>query len=646
MEKDNRILASVALFSELFDRNRDVYHLVGEFVKSAVITERAWQFSIDDANRFLTEQFDFYLPKAVITKVLRGRLKADGFIGSGKGETYNVANPTSWSSENFTAEFDRLKANYAEIQQKLLDYSASFDGSQIKTHDEVVEGFYHFLLGDSVSEASARLYSAFIVENSSDREFTERLNLIREGLVIYSAVISAQEPNEQGVWRSDLIVVLDTELLLTMGGFNGPVFEQFFKDFHDLVKEINLANAKRNKSARIKLRFLEEGQNEIERIFERAEKVIAGRDNYSVPTTALRTIINGCSSPSDVLAKKARFYRRLDVEGIKLIEPARTHERIPFNVESQDLLAALMGEAGKYGVFTEDDIVSRLEQFTVINRLRGGVSSSQFELSGAILLTGDRLTRILANDRRVKFQLKDAPFAIDIDYITNRLWFNLNKGFRDQTSLPKSFDLVTKAQTVLAGQLRAAVNSRYAQYQDQYQSGEMDREEALLIFAEIRAKEVDPRRIDEESLDDVLELINDPRLDERIERLQKITQVAQNVPTLEFTLRSLKFENLLLRNRTYKSILKFVSTAMMFLLYASPVYAAFLAYGLVRLLQSESDTPLALIGAFLGFLLPLFPLWKKRHWLVAGISKLTSRAYRKNLNRKRGKIHDELRLLR
>ncbi|MBK8466786.1 MAG: hypothetical protein IPL32_13230 [Chloracidobacterium sp.] len=646
MDKDNRILASVALFSELFDRNQDVYHLVGEFIKSALISNRAWEFTLDEANHYLRDNFDFYLPKAVISKVLRLRLKAAGFVQALGKDHYKVTDPSTCSTNSLDDEFERLKQTYDSICGKLIEYSKAFTSTEHRTGDEVGDQFYHFLLGDSVPEDLSRLYSAFIVEFSSEDEFREHLNLIREGLVIYSALISAQEPNEQGIWRTDLKVVLDTELLLTMGGFNGPVYQQFFDDFYSLVKEVNNANASRGKKARISLHYLEEGKNQIEGIFARAEATVGGRDAISAhSTTAHRTIINGCSTPSDVLEKKARFYRRLEIEGIREIESSRVYERIPFNVEDSSLLKALSSDAARVGSgYSQDEIAARLEQFTIINHLRGGVSSSQFEMSNAILLTGDRLTRFLGNDPRVKFNIKDSPFAIDIDYITNRLWFNLNKGFRDKTSLPMSFDMVTRAQSVLGAQLRVAVNARYSKYKGLYDSGRIDRDEALIIFSEIRAKEIDPRTITEASLQDVLEFISDEHLDEKVVQVKQLETIAQNVPTLEYRLKSQQFENFLLMHRNFKSLLRVIAGILFFFIYSSPIYIGIFIFLLVRALQSEIDSRLAVVATFISFLIPLFPLWAKRHQIRSAISRGICRRYRSYLLAKLGRRRLQLKL--
>lgn len=185
MANDNRILASVALFSELYDQSQDVYHLVGEFLKSVVIAERTWDFAAADLLPHLKKHFDFKLPLAVVRNVLRTRLKKEGFcIPQGK-DIYRVINPARWSADELNSEFLRLKASYDSIFEKLVAYSRAFTtGGQGLDESDLKRGFSRYLLGDSVNEEIARISSAFIVEFGSDDQVVRDSNLIREGLVI------------------------------------------------------------------------------------------------------------------------------------------------------------------------------------------------------------------------------------------------------------------------------------------------------------------------------------------------------------------------------------------------------------------------------------------------------------------------------
>lgn len=647
----NRIFASVALFSELYDRNKDVYHLVGEFIKSAVITEKLSVFKPSEVADLLTKRFDFKLPVAVLRTVLKSRLKREGFCKSDGYDGFSIINPEKWSADQLDVEFERLRQNYEEILENLAQYTHnSITGGEHVDAAQLKEAFYKFLIGDAVGEEYSRICSAFIVENSSDSALTDSVNLIREGLVIYSGIASAQELNELGTWKNDLVIVLDTELLLDFGGFNGETYQEIFSDFHSLVNEVNLANNSKKIKARISLAYLEESAAEVDRIFTKAENVLAGRDSVQLTTTAYRNIIENCKTGSDVVSKRVIFFNRLKNEGIRQIDRLPLNETIPFNIGSQELLEQLPvytkhGRGGR--TYSEDEIVDRLRQFTTVNKLRSGVSASRFEGCGAVLLTRDWLTKNLSGNHNAKIHPSDYPFAIDIDHVVNRLWFNLNKGFHDKTILPKSFDAVTRAQIVLESQLRSAVFRRYSEILEKKENGLIAENDALLIFAEMRSKEIEAKEIDETALDEILEFITDGDVAAKIEELNefkgKAAQLSSVQSELEETNRQLasarsharrlateKFSRLRRRNANSRRWVNRASFAIVVLI---PVLLGAMIYLLVNALSSDSDTRLDFVLGIVGFVALLIPLLGYRKTVHRWTRRIINNAYRKRKNK-------------
>jgi hypothetical protein len=643
MTENNRILASVALFSELYDKNQDVYHLVGEFIKSVIISEKVSEFNADEANRLLREHFDFDLPPAVVRTVLRKRLKSEGFCRS-VGNGYRVVDSGQIPADTLREEFEKLKSNYEEIIRLFIEHTHNnLTGGDSADEIELTRSFYSFLLGDPVREEHARFCSAFIVDHRFDEVITDGVNLIREGLVVYSGVMSAQGLNELGSWRSNLTVVLDTELLLDMHGLNGETHGQIFADFHNLVKEVNNSNQSKGIKARINLKYFHESGEEIDRIFAKAENVVAGREKVQVATRALQAIMDGCASASDVLTRKVLFFNRLETENIRAIDERSVIETMQFNVESKELLVSIPSEIRQRREFDEKDFVARFRQFTVINSLRGGISSTQIETCGALLLTRDRLTRSLASNPKVRINPKDFPFAIDIDFVINRLWFNLNKGFRDKSALPKSFDMVSRAQIVLASQMRSAIARRYAEIIEKKDNGELRQEDFAVVFAEIRSREIEPERIDENVLDEILDFIADERdVASKIQELKSVKEQANETTKLRAELvekstdldRALaaqrrlaieKFQRLRRRNSRSRKIVNIVSIAVLLLL---SLGAGLIVYISVKWIQADSDTPLSIILGILGVGLSLIPLIKNKQALSSFVKRKVNFVYR------------------
>lgn len=69
--KDSKLFASVSLFKELYDNNKDIYDVIAEFIKAAVILEGKNYFNSMDILQSFEKLFDFKIPEAVIKTTLK-----------------------------------------------------------------------------------------------------------------------------------------------------------------------------------------------------------------------------------------------------------------------------------------------------------------------------------------------------------------------------------------------------------------------------------------------------------------------------------------------------------------------------------------------------------------------------------------------
>lgn len=63
----------------------------------------------------------------------------------------------------------------------------------------------------------------------------------------------------------------------------------------------------------------------------------------------------------------------------------------------------------------------------------------------------------------MKINDEDFAFCKEMDFLTTKFWFHLNKGFAKNQKLPKTFDLINKAKIVISSHL---VNSVLEKYDD------------------------------------------------------------------------------------------------------------------------------------------------------------------------------------
>ena len=528
---ENNLIASVALFSELYNTEKytNVTDILAEFIKGVVVQENKWTINSTELTFLLEKIYDFKIPESVVRTTVRNRLKdlvisKDGhyiFDTSIKGD-FDVLN----------SEFQSIQKHQNHIIEHLILFIEEKEKKTISEEERVIiiENLNKYLLDNGVTDKYSKYISAFVIKNQAEKSFTDNLNLIREGVILYQGIKFTADINELGKWNSELSIFLSTEHLFNSLGYNGLLFKQIFDDFYNLVREINTSGKTKNGDKLVNLYYLEETRDEVNYFFQTAVNILKGTMHLDTSKTAMKTIVEGCSNPSDIIAKKVKFESDLKSKGIYLKEFKNSIYDYPeFVVEDEKILEQLKKESeskGKY--FDENSCRQFFKIFTKINYFRGGESKFNFEKIGHIFLTGNRFALFLAHQSKVKFEADDIPFAKDIDYITNKFWFKLKKGFSDKSSLPKSFDIVTKAQIILSSQLNQSVYQEYKKIQDQVKKGTLTTEDAIKISYELREKPNKPEEILIENIDNSLEFLNnDTYFEDLFREKEKKEQVFQ-----------------------------------------------------------------------------------------------------------------------
>ncbi|MES2777561.1 MAG: hypothetical protein V4722_25505 [Bacteroidota bacterium] len=509
--KENNLLASVALFSELYnnDKYSSIADIIAEFIKGAVVSENKWNLNSTELTHLLEKVYEFKIPESVVRTTVRNRLK--GIVTSAHGH-YIFDN-------KIAADFEKINEGYnsiLKIQQNIVEGLVSF----IKTKEKdpitesdknlIIENFNKYLLDNGVSEKYSKLISVFVIKNQSNQVFTDNLNLIREGMILYQGIRYTADINELGKWNTELTIFLSTEHLFNSLGFNGILYQQIFDDFYKLVSEINLANKNKYGEKLIQLKYLEETKDEADSFFQSAELIHKGAYALDPSKPAMKSILEGCRNLSDVRSKKVRFELDLKQKGITLQEFNQSiYNYTEFVVEDENVLSHLKNEATKKGRHFDENLCRQFFRiFTKINYFRGRESKSKFEKIGHIFITGNRFALYLAHQSKVKFLDDDIPFAKDIDYITNKFWFKLKKGFSEKQGLPKSFSVITKAQLVLSSQLNQTIFQEYNKLQRQFKEGVLTKEEAIERSYELREKPSKPEDITVDNIDASLDFLD------------------------------------------------------------------------------------------------------------------------------------------
>ncbi|MEI7475659.1 MAG: hypothetical protein WCK67_12860 [bacterium] len=562
--KESNLLASVALFSALYNNENftNISDILAEFIKGAVISEKKWTVNSNELTNLLEKVYEFKIPESVVRTTVRNRLKITPTIHG-----HYVFN------SSIEKEFISLNENYesiVQVQSEILEALISFIDSKVNTpltpeeKDAAIQNFKSFIIDNGSSEKYSKLISAFLIKNREDTNFTQNLNLIREGVILYQGIRYTADLNELGRWNTDLKIFLSTEHLFNALGYNGSLFQQIFDDFYELVKQINTNTKNKHGEKIVELKYFQETKDQVDAFFKTAEYILKGTSTLDPSKTAMKKILEDCKTLSDIKAKRIKFDLELKRKGIFYQEFSQSIYTYPeYLVEDNNLIDTLKQEAyGNQKLFDENLCRQFLQIFTKINYYRGGLSKTKFENIGTIFITGNRFALYLAHQTKVKFKEEDIPFAKDIDYITSKFWFKLKKGFGDKQLIPKSLDVICKAQIILSSQLNQTVYKEFNKLQQQFRGGELTKEEALERSYVLREKSVLPEDLNPETLDTTLDFLNKDEFFEDYyrEKVKKDLDLKQALHERDELKRELDFRILKEENELYqKALAKFNS---------------------------------------------------------------------------------------
>ena len=619
--KDMRLLASAALFRELYDNDNDIYDVISEFIRASIILNAKWTFNATECAQGLKSTFGFDIPSAVLKTCLKNRLKKTGEINISHS-VYTVTEKLD-RGKSIQTDFDLTKNEYEDIASQLVEHVAKT--STIKVNNERLKScFNDYLLDEHVSNEYKDVISHFLLANAETVEFKKKLNSIEEGLILYEGIKYSSELSSLGQWRGDLVVFLDTEHLFSATGLNGILFKKVFDDFYSLVQEVNHS---KHKGGSIRLRYFQETHEEVDAFFFAAEKIVEQHKMVDPSKTAMREIVNGCSSKSEVVAKKAEFLdnlRKLKIEkeGLK-----NYYDNPEYNMESGQIIEQLIA---KFNHKPEADRYSDiLKKFTKINCLREGRNNVGIEMISAMFMTENRLIQAVAFSDIIHDGNGSIPFATNIEFLTERLWFKLNKGFGHSQNMPISFDVITKAKLVLASQVNNAVAETYKELKSKHEQGKINEKETALLIAELRSKPSKPEEFSIEMIDESLDFLHESFVEKVLQEKSLLEEKSEQGEQAMFKLKEMEYAARAARNAPYKHVAqRQFYLSMVFIYIFLPIFFVMI----VMKTYSSNDTNLSLlfgIVTVIGVVTQCFKFEKIKCYLWG----LSTKYYKRVLNK-------------
>ena len=508
--ENSKCLASLAVFRELYDNQKDVYGVISEFLKEIISSENKYQFGLTEITLVLNESYDFKIPEVVV-KTSLSRLP---FLSKSNG-VYSVNKPIDQiRNKEFQEKQNKIYNNNNNVVNRLFTYIESQKKVTLSEAEKeiIVKSLCSFMLDESTVQEYSEYIGAFIVQCKSEDALLAQLDTIKEGVVLYTGLKYNSNLNDLGTWNTQITIFIETEILFHFAGYNGELFKILFNDFFRFVKEINSQSINKDGKKKIHLKYFSEVKNEIERFFKKAEFIINGEDTLNPSKTAMASIVNGCKTPSDIIEKKALFYDLLKTNGITEdtyteYYSAKNHK---FNIEDQSIIESLQSS-----IVTDYDIRENLKFLNYVNILRQGASDRNFENIGYILLSGNATTIQLAWHDLIKPN-GNVPLATTLTFLTNKLWFKLGKGF-GKNNYPKTFDIITKAQIVLSTQVNDSISYKYDSLQEKLKKGELNEKQALATIVELRRESKKPEDIKADDLSDILDTISENNIEKYVQ---------------------------------------------------------------------------------------------------------------------------------
>lgn len=506
--QNSKLLSSAALFSELYNNSKeDIFEIIGEFIVGVCIHNSKFNFTVTELKLLMETNYGFDLPEAVLKTVLNNRLSKRL---TRQGINYFFDSTNISQEEKLKYNFDNITSEQDELFDNLILFIEDKKQNKLDSVEirKVESNFYEFLLDNGFSEIYSNYISAFIIENEGNTKFQNILENIKEGLILYEGIKYSPDLNELGVWKNKLTIYLGTEYLFNSQGLNGELFNQIFNDFFNLVREIN---SKNNSSGKIiELKYFSETKEEINKFFSTAELIKSGKFSLRVSKPAMVNIVTNAKDVSDIAARKALFFQNLTNLGIHEDSYECNIDDLKlYNLEDQQILQDLEKLSIENNRdFNEEDTRLLINIFTKINCLRKGNSNNSFEKCRYLYLSENSLARFLGHNELLKVKEGDFTYCKEMDFLTTKFWFYLNKGFGGKSiEMPKSLALINKAKIIISSHLQNSVSEKYDEFTRKVKNNELSEEQIKLINLELKSKIANPEKIAVDIIDTSLEFL-------------------------------------------------------------------------------------------------------------------------------------------
>lgn len=491
MNEEIRSMAALATFRHLYDEGkRDIYQILSKFIEAIIITEKIYSFGWIEMSGKLKICYGFNIPDYVV----KTAIKKLEYIEQ-ENRVY-IVKKKEFDYDSVSEYYDSVVADNNKMTHELCSYIEEKRGRlSDQQKDEVIKDFCNLLLENTSRNGYSDIISAFILKQEKTDK-GKQIRLIKEGAILYAGINYNSNVSDRSAWKEDINIYVENEVLFHLAGYNGEVFERIAKDLMALISEMN---AKKGRKV-IHVRYFPEVEKEINDFFSKAQQIVRGQALIAPDAIAMKKIVEGCDTESDVITKKVEFKKLIKQYGIIQAKEydyynERNHQ---YNLENMDL-------AERYSI-TEDKR-RYINHLNYISILRKGKKVTDLKKCEHLVLTNTRKMLQMSLD------LSDGnpPYAINIGTLTNRLWYDLNKGFGAQ-DFPLSLDILTQARILLSSNLLNKIERQYAKVKKEYENKEDRKDDLKDTIIQIREEAKCPEDITSTNVDSILDSISEEEI--------------------------------------------------------------------------------------------------------------------------------------
>ena len=506
---NNNKVSCFAAFTTLktiseIDNNKNIYEILAEFISYIIHNEKLSKFIAVDIKNSLYETFEFEIPEASI----KSALKKIKYITLSKG-VYTVNTSQMKFNDSFSDNINIAEKELESIVFDLETFIKSNSEEKEISNEIIKKSLVAYLLDDYSKNTNGifDIISEFILKNEHNSNLKKSLDSVREGSILYMGL--NLNIVDIGSLTKDIVFYLDTEILFNLVGYNGLIYSQITEDF---IAQVNLAN--KNKQ-RIKLRFFKDVFDEVNSYFESARLIVENKIPL-LDKVAMKNIIKGCKTASDVDIKKADFFIEL---------------KSKYNIYEEKEICYYNTEYNKYNIESIDydkyDEQEGWKFISHINKLRkGDIAYSDLD-SKYLLITNTRSTLKISND--YVSEIKELykldrinNYAVSLNYITNLLWYKLGTGFGNN-EYPSNVNTVFKARMILSSSISNRINEVYKEIKTDYNSGKISKEQLDSRILTLHNKHIEPETLSEETIYDDMDFSQEyiSRHERKVSQMEK-----------------------------------------------------------------------------------------------------------------------------